>query len=220
MDEELPKEEKPLETTNFQVPNSLKANRKDINIPTTNELTLLISRITNLKHRAMFSFMYLSGRRISEIVGIKNEQKGGDEYKIKPIAKYQLERLNTQNGTPTLRVSNVIILKRREIFKQPVPIPVNKESELLRFIEEYTNTLSLDQSLFAYNRKYVWTLSKQYFGNQYYNHFFRHCKATRLKLDNNFDSEELRQFFGWKDSRMASTYAHLSWENLADKLAK
>ena len=62
-----------------------------------------------------------------------------------------------------------------------------------------------------------WQIVKENLG--YYNHFFRHIRATHLTTDYGFSAQMLKKFFDWGSSNSADTYSHLDVEDLAKKLA-
>lgn len=179
---------------------------KDLLVPTTMQLTHhIITKITSLKNKAYISFLYLTGCRVSEIVGIK-------ERGIPPICASQLE----VHGD-ILVVNNVHILKRREVMVKNIPIPMKKERELVLAFLQYASQRPIDEPLFPFGRRRALEIVKQELGSEYFNHYLRHCRVTRLTTDYGFNSNELVAFIGWKDSRQASIYSHLNWKDLAKK---
>lgn len=200
-----------------------KANRGNLVVPKTNEIILKLQPITNTKHKMMFTFLYLYGNRIEELVGIRNpDKKSKDRWLIEPIRRHQIEIKKGEDDRDYLKVSNMVILKREVTpmgrLVRNIELPINVESELIQPLIAYVNTLQPNDALFDYHPAYAWELAKKYLGNQYFPHFFRHTRATRLASDYGFNSLELAAFFGWKDSRMASHYAHLNTQDLSRKI--
>jgi len=200
-----------------------KADRLNIKVPEKAELLIKLHIVPSLKHRMLFTFLYLYGNRIEELVGMRN--KGIlklQKWKLEPIKRHQVSVVEGSDGRQCLRVTNMVILKREVTpmgrLVRNIELPIQPEKELLEPLIAYIDTLKPDDALFDYHPAYVWDLAKKYFGNQYFPHFFRHTRATRLASDYGFNSLELATFFGWKDARMASTYAHLNLREITNKI--
>lgn len=188
--------------------------KSDRKIPaaTKQELITKIGQIQNPKHKALFAFMYLVGGRIEEIVGYPAK-----EYD--PIMKHQIEEQTTKDNKQLILIRNVRTLKtgKTNDFRN-IPVSVEREKEFIEMITPHLIPISDNSPVFNYNRTYVWQLAKRYFGKEWFPHWFRHTRATRLAEDYNFTSNDLVQFFGWKDIRRTVTYVHLNWETLAKKM--
>lgn len=180
--------------------------------PTRTELLAKLNTITNPKHKALFTFLYLIGGRIEELVGLPKKD-------YPPIMKYQLETKISTDGKELIVVRNVRTLKTKKAndFRH-IPISVNSEKEFLNLFNGYFGTLSPQEPLFDYSRVYVWQLAKKYFGKDWFPHWFRHTRATHLVEYYGFETNQLVQFFGWKNVNRTLTYVHLNWESLAQKM--
>ena len=192
-----------------------KADRTNLAPPTKQQLIHLISIVPNLKHQALFILLYITGCRISEITGRTQQGKTLHE----PIYKHQVE-LKEEEGRQTFIIQNVKVLKRRTttIIRKTIRLPIDPEKQFLEPLMTYIDTLEMDEPLFNYHPGYVWELAKKYFGQNYFPHFFRHTRATRLASDYGFNAIELATFLGWGDTRVAMTYTHLSTQDLAKKI--
>lgn len=199
-----------------------KADRTQLIVPTKEELTLRLEKIPILKHKILFTFLYLYGSRIEEVTGMaKKDKEGKKQWIVQPVKRHQLQ-IVTEEGRESLKASNLVILKRKPTsmgrLVRNITLPIEPEKDLVIPLINYINTLQPDDALFAYHPVYVWDLAKKYFGNNYFPHFFRHTRATRLASDYGFNGLDLAVFMGWADSRMAHTYAHLSTQDLARKI--
>lgn len=200
-----------------------KADRKNIKVPEKQEILIKLATVQNQKHKMMFTFLYLYGNRIEELVGTRSkDKKSGNKWELEPIRKHQIKTFIGTDGREYLKASNMIILKREITpmgrLTRNIDLPLDPENEFIQPLIEYINKLQPNDALFDYHPAYAWELAKKYFGNQYFPHFFRHTRATRLAADYGFNSLELATFFGWKDSRMASNYAHLSTQDISKKI--
>lgn len=190
-----------------------KADRTNLAPPTKQQLIHLINTVPNTKHRALFILLYITGCRIAEITGRKKK----DKQLHTPIYKHQVEIIE-EEGRQTLLIQNVKVLKRRKLIHKTIRLPIEPEKQFLEPLINYINTLQMEEPLFDYHPAYVWELVKKYFGNNYFPHFFRHTRATRLASDYGFNAIELATFLGWGDTRVAMTYTHLSTQDLAKKI--
>lgn len=188
-----------------------KSERK-IPAATRQELLTKLSLIPNPKHKAFFTFLYLVGGRIEEVVGMPSKQ-------YDPIMGHQIEEKLSNEGKPMIVINNVRTLKtgKTNDFRH-IPISKEKEQDFLQILTPYLNDVAKDQPIFKYNRTYAWQLAKKYFGREWFPHWFRHTRATRLSEDYEFTANDLQQFFGWRDIRRTTTYVHLNWQSLAKKM--
>lgn len=204
---------------------SKRANRKNLIVPTKIQLIELFKQvklIENLKHKALFLYLYLTGSRIEEVVGMKEVKDGKKKWLIEPVKRSQVIFKDDDQGRKGLMIDNLVILKRKsDGMGRPtrvINLPIDPELDFTKPLIEYLSKLESNDYLWDYHPGYVWDLSKTYFGNNWFPHFFRHTRSTRLATDYGFNSLELATFMGWKDPRMASRYAHLATQDLAKKI--
>lgn len=192
-------------------------------VPNRDTMIANIMKIPNTKHKALIAFLYLSACRIGEVVGRRRRKWGlldGAEqrYLVLPLLRSQLEKRTHTNGDTYLIAFNVPILKRKDAGVKNIPFNPKTEPDLCNAITTYADTVPAEQPLWEYHQDYACQLVKKYLGKEYFTHFLRHCRITRLATDNNFNTNDLISFVGWKDPRASSIYAHLSWEDTAKKI--
>ena len=196
--------EKPLTRPIYRV-GKIKRKTKSMSMITRQQLLYLIENISDgnniLRDRALVSFIYLTGARISEIVG--------------RFRKYQLEEIKS-SGFNNLLVQNLPVLKSREPRFRNVPIDMTNEAPFIKYIKEYFDTIGDGEIAFPISRFRAYKIIKKNTG--LFCHYFRHLRITHLVTQNNFSSSDLVQFTGWADSRPSNFYAHLSWQDLAMKM--
>lgn len=185
-----------------------------IPIPSRKELINKIHIVPNLMYRAFISLLYLTGSRISEIVGNKGHRD------ILPLRKYQFEFKENSYLQEVLLVNNIPILKRRKKVTKNVPIIVDKEPELSKHITDYLNTLEENDILFPFTREHGWKIITKHLDKEYFPHFLRHTRVTRLVVDENLNDIEITRLIGWKNRNQLLNYDHLRWTDLADKLGQ
>lgn len=209
------------------------------------ELLAIIHKIdSNTKHRdkALVSFIYMSGCRISEILGtlkISNKYRKEDiknkvpykeripikkeEYKVQPLRK---ENIEINEADDIIRIYNVICLKRKfENHRRIIPIIISQEKEFVDIFLSYYNMLEEGQPLFKINRQRAWqiinkNMVKYVDGKEIrlFNHFLIHERCSHLAAHKNFSPLDLQKFRGWRDTSQASVYAHLNTEDIANKM--
>ena len=167
-----------------------------------------------LRDKALISILYLSGCRITEIVG--SERHRVPAMLRKQIGMYELD------GASFLNIFEVPTLKRRNYLKRSIPIYAMKESPFIENIINYINEIDENRILFinnrdtALSRAYVFKICIKH--TTFSPHYFRHLRATHLVTEYKFTDSELVKFFGWKDSRMAEFYIHLRSDDIARKM--
>lgn len=196
----------------------------------------VVSLIRNMQHsnpnypadlrkrdRAFFALLYLSGVRISEILRsnrVANRYKSVDKNYCEPIQKHDIEFEN-KYGKAFMIVKGVRCLKRRDIQKRHIPVPVFRDVELVGFIKEWLDLLPFPESfIFDFTDQNAQYLASIYFKKErLFCHAFRHLCFSRLATEYSFSGEQLRHFAGWASSTMTSVYTHMNYQDLCLKLS-
>jgi len=163
-----------------------------------------IDRIDNIRDKALVSYLYLTGARISEVL-----------FKVK-IKDITVEK----NDGRVFYVFYLYTEKRREktdIYRK-VGIPYDKNKDFIDIILGYIKRSGLVESsyLFDINRRTAHRLCVKWMG--FHPHFLRHTRLTHLASMYGFNALELQQFAGWTNTNPASVYVHLNWKDLSNKL--
>jgi len=145
-----------------------------------------ISKIENLKHKAIISLAYSTGLRVSEIINLKISDIDSKRMIINIIqAKGRKDRI--------VPLSNDILILLREYFKKDRP------KEYLfngQFSNKYSST-SCNQ------------IVKKYLGEKYRFHLLRHSCFTTL-LDNGTDCRHIQKLAGHSSIKTTEGYMHVS----------
>jgi len=167
------------------------------------ELLYIINKIPVLDYKALACFLYLTGARVSEIV---------KSLKVKQIT------IATIQDQDFIIINGIECLKRKAGNEavRTIPINVKREIEFIEPIKDYIAFKKDEDYLFNFSRQRAWVVIKQHTG--LWCHYFRHLRNTHLATIYNFDSEALRKFNGWTDSKPASYYVHLRYDDLARKM--
>lgn len=169
------------------------------NVPKIEEIMDIIRNIRNLEHKALCSFLYLTGCRISEVL-----------KRFKPI-NINLEKIDGK----IVYILKVYTEKRRETHYRDIPISYDGfQKELIDNILHYIKATNLkdNEPLFNFSRFKSYLLVKEYFG--FYQHFLRDTRLTHLIFNKGFNEHQLKKFTGWKDTRPSSKYVHADWRDL------
>ena len=173
-----------------------------LKVPSLSKLKTSIDRIDNLRDKALSSFLYLTGSRVGEVVF---------RFKVKNLT---IEK----RGERLFYVFHMYVQKRREEFYRKVGIPYDNNEELMDNILNYIKRYRLtdEDYMFEIHQRTALRLVHKWFG--FNTHFMRHVRITHLFSEFGFSEQEVKQFVGWKDTRPASTYIDLNWQQTADKL--
>lgn len=215
---------------------------KKRDIPEKNHIINSAQTIKNLQHRALFILAYLTGGRISELVREPYLRKVKYKKEIiTDAAGNKKERISrTKNGSPIqesierkelnypgLRRDNIswtyrdgrriLIIsmqnrKNKRVKRKRIPIPLDKEKELLDLLMPYLDKLQPDAELFPFSKSKAEEIIKNSSGMN--SHFLRVIRATRLVVDYNFNEHKLVQYMGWSDGRPAVSYVMLNENDL------
>lgn len=176
---------------------------------------------------ALIAFMFITGARVSEIVGIRSE----DGYVVEPIRKDQITRFEYQ-GRVIWKVESMPVLKRRNearfdstslvermiVPRRDIVIPYEFEKELIDIITRHINKFNDRDILFEMTDRNAHKILYRFY--KVYPHFMRHLRATDLTVRYNMNGLQLKHFFGWTSQKMAERYAHLNTQNLLDGMIR
>jgi integrase/recombinase XerD len=176
--------------------NKIERPRKEKRLPQIIDNTYLISclsKIKNIKHKAILSLAYSVGLRVSEVVNLK------------------ISDINSKRMIITIRQS-------KGCKDRIVPLSEN----ILKLLREYYTQFKPKEYLFngQFDLKYSSTscnqLIKQYLGKQYHFHLLRHSCATEL-LEKGTDLRIIQKLLGHSSSKVTEIYTHVS-TNLLSKI--
>jgi integrase len=176
----------------------------EADIPSILQLEEMIAKIDNIRDKAIISFLYLTGARVSEIVF---------KFKVKDLT---IEK----DANRQFFVFYIYTEKRREktdIYRK-VGIPYDKFKYLIDIIREYIKRTGLVESSYLsdVNRRTAHRICTKWM--RFHPHYLRHIRLTHLASINGFNALELQQFAGWTNTNPASVYVHLNWKDISHKL--
>lgn len=170
--------------------------RKEKHLPQIIEKEFLleqISKITNLKHKAIISLGFSVGLRVSEVINLKIEDIDSKRMIINiRQAKGKKDRI--------LPLSQTILELLREYFKQYKP-------------KEY---LFNGQNSLQYSSESCNKIVKKYLGEQYHYHLLRHSSFTTM-LESGIDLRIIQKLAGHSSSKTTEIYTHVS-TNILSKI--
>ena len=170
--------------------------RKEKHLPQIIEKEFLlekISKITNLKHKAIISLGFSVGLRVSEVINLKIEDIDSKRMIINiRQAKGKKDRI--------VPLSQTILELLREYFKQYKP-------------KEY---LFNGQNSLQYSSESCNKIVKKYLGEEYHFHLLRHSSFTSM-LESGIDLRIIQKLAGHSSSKTTEIYTHVS-TNILSKI--
>jgi site-specific recombinase XerD len=149
-----------------------------------------ISKIENIKHKAIISLAYSVGLRVSEVINLKIEDIDSKQMIINiRQAKGRKDRV--------VPLTLNILLLLREYFKQYRP-------------KEYLFNGQFD---LKYSTTSCNAIVKQYLGKDYHFHLLRHSCFTNL-TDQGVDIRSIQKLAGHSSSKTTEIYCQVSKSNL------
>jgi len=177
------------------------------------------------RNAALIAMLYLTGARISELVGMKHES----EFIVEPITKEQITQY-TKNNELIFRIANLPVLKHRTdvtydiesqkdrkiVPRRTIDLIYKYEKEFIDIILDWLKEVKPGEPIFPIGRE----MARQtcYKFHRKYNHFWRHLRATHMMNDYGFTSLHLKQYFGWASAKMAEKYSHLDTNTLLESM--
>lgn len=150
-----------------------------------------LSKIDNIKHRAILTLTYSVGLRVSEVVNLKIEDIDSKRMLIHiKNAKGRKDRI--------VPLSQTVLNLLRDYFKQYKP------KEYL-----FNGQISLRYSPSSCNR-----IVKKYLGEKYHIHQLRHSCFTNL-LENGIDLRVIQKIAGHSNVKTTEIYTHVSNQMLS-----
>lgn len=145
-----------------------------------------ISKIENLKHKAIISLAYSTGLRVSEVCNLKISDVDSKRMVINVFqAKGRKDRI--------VPLSENVLLLLREYFKQYQP----------------KDFLFEGQFGGSYSHKSCNQIVKKHLGNKYHFHQLRHSNATAL-LESGVDLRIIQKCLGHSSVKTTQIYTHVS----------
>lgn len=204
-------------------------------IPSLIEINSLIAAIPNPRTRALVILEYLTGGRVSELVGrkehylyskeaiegakaiaqIKNKEGGVIlKYKIlqEEIGIKKNNLLITEMQGRKVLLIKMYNRKNKTKKRKEIPIPIDKEEAMIAYLVDYLNTLAPEGRLFPFGRIRAYQLVMAATGIN--NHFYRHIRASHLVMYHDYNEYKLIRFMGWSDGRPAKSYMALRTQDL------
>lgn len=197
------------------------------------ELIYRINRMKNKRDKALASFIYMSGCRISEILGTKKNlkdylrkdgkyvledgQRVYENSRIIEIPPLKKENIEIRWEANLMLIHNVPCLKRQNgVPKRIIPIYISAVKEFFDLFYAYFKDLEPGTTLFSIGRQRAWQITKGQLN--IYNHQLIHNRITHFVANDNLSNQDLKLFRGWSSTIPADNYVHIRWQDLAKKM--
>jgi len=162
-----------------------------------------------LRNKALIGFLYLSARRISEVVGLRDSGSATRQAQRLPGVMLEDIRYDTQAGRPVMIISCRILKKAKPEFGDVV-IDL-KEEPFIGWIEKWIKyqTGAGENKLFPLARSRAYQILKQIDPAIVGPHWFRHARCSHLVSEGGLDAYQLTERVGfWADIGPSVAYVH------------
>jgi integrase len=162
----------------------------------------LLQRIKNLessRDRALFSLIYLTASRVSEILDIRKEQ-------IKIEGDWMI-------------VYNLPVFKTKRKKYRNIPIKLSLDQDFADFIMAYISKFEDTEPIFHINRKRVYEIAILKLG--VFPHYLRHIRCSHLvKQPYNLKPYQLMAFVGWEKLQTSMNYVTTSMTDIMEQMGR
>jgi len=210
-------------------------------IPDISQMIDMIDEFDYLYEQALFVLAYQTAGRISELIKtpfLKKAKYKTETYE-KEFGMYETRIVRNVNGTPiqestekiridypgilakdlsfTQRGGKDILIvrmanrKNKNFKKKNIPIPINKEPEMVEVIKSYVEGMKKDTPLFPFQR---WTAEKILAKVNMNPHFLRDIRLTHMVTVYGYNTHQLVKFAGWQNISPAERYVRLGVDDL------
>jgi integrase/ribosomal protein L40E len=175
---------------------------------TEDEVKKLAEACQNQRDRTLILVTYETGCRVGEILTLRVGNIQFDQYGAVMVVK---------GKTGPRRVRIIFSAKALSEWLNHHPARKDPQAPLWTSLESVGSTKPLEYYAF---RKMLSVVAKRVgIGKRVNPHSFRHARASNLA--NVLTEAQMKEYLGWVgDSRMASTYVHLSGRNIDNALLK
>jgi len=175
---------------------------------TEDEVKKLAEACKNQRDRALILVLYETGCRVGEILTLKVGDVQFDTHGAIMIVK---------GKTGPRRVRIIFSAKALSEWLNHHPSRLDLEAPLWTSFESANSTKPLQY--YPFRKMLSVTVKRVGIGKHVNPHSFRHARASNLA--NVLTEAQMKEYLGWVgDSRMASTYVHLSGRNIDNALFK
>lgn len=184
----------------------------------------LSPEIQRLRNKALIGFLYLSARRISEVVGLLDPGSATRLSQRLPGVMLEDIKYDTLSGHPVMIV-NCRILKKANPEYGDVIIDL-REKPFIGWIEKWIKyqTRVGENKLFPLARSRAYQILKQIDPAIVGPHWFRHARCSHLVSEGGLDAYQLAERVGfWTSIEPSVAYVHGSVDvylNAAEKARK
>lgn len=163
----------------------------------------------SVRDRALISVLYLTGARVSEIIGKLSIKQ------VEPVSEELIEGKTKH----FIHFRNVFTLKKRgkDNLYRDIPVSIESNKEMVNYLDEYLDLLianfgdNPDEILFTISRQRVHNIIKTKTG--LYPHFLRTLRNTHL-AQAGLDPYDLRKWNNWSSIKPSEFYVNKELSDL------
>lgn len=213
---------------------------KKEHIPDISQVYEMVDRFDFIHEQALFILAYQTAGRISELiqtpylrkVTYKREKRVIDGVETLRVARNEngtpiqekVERIKidypgvlvrdltfTQRGGKNILIVRMANRKNKNFKKKNIPIPVDKEPEMVEIVKTYIEGKEKDEPLFPFR---IWQAEKILNKVGMNPHYLRDIRLTHMVTLYGYNAHQLVKFAGWQNISPAERYVRLGVDDL------
>lgn len=183
---------------------------------TPDEVKRTIMGIDHQAARALCATLYITGARITELVG--RRATGGKDGGVPPLRKKQIvpEQWIIDHKPVEVIVFRNLFIQKQQVNKKhyhDIPVPILDHSRwAFQILDDWIDPLKSDDRLFRCNRQRAWGWVNNATG--WFPHYFRNLRATHDMGYFGFNIRELMLKMGWSRADTALRYVKATPQDL------
>jgi len=178
-----------------------------------------IKSIRDERTRALNATLYLTGSRISEVVGGKSRHtdKKDGVLKVRRLPGFrpdQVRRIEF-DGKKFFIIEALPVAKKRKkvLYRQVLVLP--EDEDLLKIVLDYARGKLASKALFPFTREYAWMLQQKALPDvPLWNHYFRHFHVSHRLSEDGYDVAQTGNEMLWTNMSHLMTYDQRNLTNI------
>lgn len=178
-----------------------------------------IAGIANDRARILAAVLYLTGSRITEIVGgtSKYTDKKTRKVKQRKVKGFRPVQLVKNEEKNIWRFEALEVIKKRKKIGKRIAVVAPWHNDLVDLIQNYIRGIPREQRVFQMTRQGAWKMFvNAYPENPLWCHYFRHAHVTHLIREGGMNHVMAGKQMDWDNISHLSTYTKYDISDIED----